>query len=29
MLDELGGDEAVSTEARDALRDLIEYTFAA
>ena len=26
MLDELGGDEAVSTEARDALRDLIEYT---
>ena len=26
MLDELGGDEAVSNEAREALRDLIEYT---
>ena len=26
MLDKLGGNEAVSTEARDALRDLIEYT---
>ena len=26
MLDELGGDDAVSREAREALRDLIEYT---
>ena len=26
LLDELGGHDAVSTEAREALRDLIEYT---
>ena len=26
LLDELGGHDTVSTEAREALRDLIEYT---